>query len=179
MRALKEAFYRSNLPNLTNLLATVLIFLIVIFFQGTYVCDCVSVSDCICSELFFNRVYQLLSDSFFSPFPLTFSLLSSLSALSPLSPPLDSHDNFFPFIVLVPIFSHRPLFSSSISLHLPSLSIVFQDGEWIFQSVMPSTEDSKENTQSNCSILPTCLSSCKQVLSKSQPNSNTFPCSLK
>ena len=37
VRALKEAFYRSNLPNLTNLLATVLIFLIVIFFQGTYV----------------------------------------------------------------------------------------------------------------------------------------------
>jgi hypothetical protein len=36
IRALKEAFYRSNLPNLTNLLATVLIFLIVIFFQGMY-----------------------------------------------------------------------------------------------------------------------------------------------
>ena len=36
VRALKEAFYRSNLPNLTNLLATVLIFLIVIFFQGSY-----------------------------------------------------------------------------------------------------------------------------------------------
>jgi preprotein translocase SecY subunit len=34
LRALKEAFYRSNLPNLTNLIATVLIFLIVIYFQG-------------------------------------------------------------------------------------------------------------------------------------------------
>jgi len=34
MRALKEAFYRSNLPNLTNLISTVLIFLIVIYFQG-------------------------------------------------------------------------------------------------------------------------------------------------
>eukprot|EP01036_Dinobryon_divergens_P022857 gene22857-31156_t len=34
VRALKEAFYRSNLPNLTNLIATVLIFLIVIYFQG-------------------------------------------------------------------------------------------------------------------------------------------------
>lgn len=34
VRALKEAFYRSNLPNLSNLLATVLIFLIVIYFQG-------------------------------------------------------------------------------------------------------------------------------------------------
>lgn len=33
-RALREAFYRSNLPNLTNLVATVLIFLIVIYFQG-------------------------------------------------------------------------------------------------------------------------------------------------
>ncbi|KCV68588.1 protein transporter SEC61 subunit alpha [Fonticula alba] len=33
-RALREAFYRDNLPNVTNLLATVLIFLIVIYFQG-------------------------------------------------------------------------------------------------------------------------------------------------
>ncbi|XP_050225933.1 uncharacterized protein LOC126675345 [Mercurialis annua] len=32
--ALREAFYRQNLPNLTSLLATVLIFLIVIYFQG-------------------------------------------------------------------------------------------------------------------------------------------------
>jgi len=34
VRALKEAFYRQNLPNLTNLLATVLIFAVVIYFQG-------------------------------------------------------------------------------------------------------------------------------------------------
>jgi protein transport protein SEC61 subunit alpha len=34
VRALKEAFYRTNLPNLTNLLATVLVFAIVIYFQG-------------------------------------------------------------------------------------------------------------------------------------------------
>ncbi|PSS02987.1 Protein transport protein Sec61 subunit alpha like, partial [Actinidia chinensis var. chinensis] len=34
VRALREAFYRKNLPNVTNLLATVLIFLIVIYFQG-------------------------------------------------------------------------------------------------------------------------------------------------
>jgi protein transport protein SEC61 subunit alpha len=34
VRALKEAFYRPNLPNVTNLLATVLVFLIVIYFQG-------------------------------------------------------------------------------------------------------------------------------------------------
>lgn len=33
-RALKEAFYRQNLPNITNLLATVLVFIIVIYFQG-------------------------------------------------------------------------------------------------------------------------------------------------
>eukprot|EP01071_Lankesteria_metandrocarpae_P014649 Lankesteria_metandrocarpae@DN873_c0_g1_i1.p1 len=32
--ALREAFYRSNAPNLTNLLATVFIFFIVIYFQG-------------------------------------------------------------------------------------------------------------------------------------------------
>ena len=34
VRALKEAFYRQNLPNVTNLLATVVVFAIVIFFQG-------------------------------------------------------------------------------------------------------------------------------------------------
>ncbi|VVA29358.1 PREDICTED: transport [Prunus dulcis] len=34
VRALREAFYRQNLPNVTNLLATVLIFLVVIYFQG-------------------------------------------------------------------------------------------------------------------------------------------------
>ena len=33
VRALKEAFYRTNLPNLTNLLATVIVFAIVIYFQ--------------------------------------------------------------------------------------------------------------------------------------------------
>lgn len=33
-RALKEAFYRTNLPNVTNLLATVLVFFTVIYFQG-------------------------------------------------------------------------------------------------------------------------------------------------
>jgi len=32
--AIKEAFFRSNAPNITNLLATVLVFLIVIYFQG-------------------------------------------------------------------------------------------------------------------------------------------------
>jgi len=34
VRALKEAFYRQNLPNVTNLMATVLIFAVVIYFQG-------------------------------------------------------------------------------------------------------------------------------------------------
>eukprot|EP00697_Spironema_sp_BW2_P001840 gnl/Spiro4/12470_TR6583_c0_g1_i1.p1 gnl/Spiro4/12470_TR6583_c0_g1~~gnl/Spiro4/12470_TR6583_c0_g1_i1.p1 ORF type:complete len:478 (+),score=80.36 gnl/Spiro4/12470_TR6583_c0_g1_i1:86-1519(+) len=34
VRAIKEAFYRTNLPNVSNLLATVLVFAIVIFFQG-------------------------------------------------------------------------------------------------------------------------------------------------
>jgi len=34
VRALREAFYRQNLPNLTNLMATVLVFVVVIYFQG-------------------------------------------------------------------------------------------------------------------------------------------------
>lgn len=34
VRALKEAFYRGHLPNCTNLMATVFVFVIVIYFQG-------------------------------------------------------------------------------------------------------------------------------------------------
>merc|ERR1719483_102640 len=34
MGALREAFYRTNLPNITNLLATVVVFLVVIYIQG-------------------------------------------------------------------------------------------------------------------------------------------------
>jgi protein transport protein SEC61 subunit alpha len=34
VRALKEAFYRQNLPNVTSLLSTVLVFVVVIYFQG-------------------------------------------------------------------------------------------------------------------------------------------------
>jgi len=34
VRALREAFYRQNLPNITNLIATVVVFAVVIFFQG-------------------------------------------------------------------------------------------------------------------------------------------------
>ena len=34
VKALKEAFYRQNLPNCTNLMATALVFVVVIYFQG-------------------------------------------------------------------------------------------------------------------------------------------------
>jgi protein transport protein SEC61 subunit alpha len=37
MAALREALFRPNLPNLTNILATVLVFAVVIFFQGLHV----------------------------------------------------------------------------------------------------------------------------------------------
>ena len=38
MRALHEAFYRQNLPNISNLLATVFVFIIVIYFQARFCC---------------------------------------------------------------------------------------------------------------------------------------------
>merc|ERR1719199_1751433 len=34
VRALKEAFYRQSMPNILNLLSTILVFLVVIYFQG-------------------------------------------------------------------------------------------------------------------------------------------------
>ena len=37
VRALHEAFYRQNLPNLLNLLAVVFVFAVVIYFQGLHV----------------------------------------------------------------------------------------------------------------------------------------------
>ena len=37
VRALKLAFYRPNLPNVTNLFSTVLVFLIVVYFQVSVV----------------------------------------------------------------------------------------------------------------------------------------------
>ena len=36
VRGLREAFYRQNLPNLTNLIATIFVFGIVIYFQVKY-----------------------------------------------------------------------------------------------------------------------------------------------
>ena len=36
VRALREAFYRQNLPNLMNLMATILIFGVVIYFQVSF-----------------------------------------------------------------------------------------------------------------------------------------------
>lgn len=33
MKALKDAFYRQNLPNISSLMATVLIFMVVVYFQ--------------------------------------------------------------------------------------------------------------------------------------------------
>ena len=38
VRGLREAFYRQNLPNLTNLMATILVFGIVIYFQVSSYC---------------------------------------------------------------------------------------------------------------------------------------------
>lgn len=55
VRGLREAFYRQNLPNLMNLLATILVFAIVIYFQVFNllsafilgVCDAVSNGSCL------------------------------------------------------------------------------------------------------------------------------------
>ena len=41
MKALKDAFYRQNLPNVSSLLATVIIFMVVVYFQ-------VCISACAC-----------------------------------------------------------------------------------------------------------------------------------
>lgn len=38
VRALREAFYRQNLPNLMNLIATVFVFAVVIYFQVSWQC---------------------------------------------------------------------------------------------------------------------------------------------
>ena len=42
VRGLREAVYRQNLPNLMNLIATILVFAIVIYFQVVYIIFCVT-----------------------------------------------------------------------------------------------------------------------------------------
>ena len=59
VRALREAFYRQNLPNLMNLMATVLIFGVVIYFQ-------VSVKGIICIKFGFKGVLKKAHGQFFA-----------------------------------------------------------------------------------------------------------------
>ncbi|KZV27197.1 hypothetical protein F511_04650 [Dorcoceras hygrometricum] len=68
VRALREAFYRQNLPNVTNLLATVLIFLIVIYFQGFRVVLPVSLSDIVANPFhgLFYIIFMLSACALFS-----------------------------------------------------------------------------------------------------------------
>merc|ERR1712112_310235 len=49
-QAVREAFYRQTAPNLTNLFATVLVFLVVIYFQGFRVDLPVSGTRCVDSK---------------------------------------------------------------------------------------------------------------------------------
>ncbi|RZS21391.1 hypothetical protein BHM03_00054026 [Ensete ventricosum] len=68
VRALREAFYRQNLPNVTNLLATVLVFLIVIYFQGFRVVLPVSLADMAANPFhaLFYIVFMLSACALFS-----------------------------------------------------------------------------------------------------------------
>ena len=49
VRGLREAFYRQNLPNLMNLLATILVFAIVIYFQVFFYFSILSVYVSMCT----------------------------------------------------------------------------------------------------------------------------------
>ncbi|PSN38442.1 Protein transport protein Sec61 subunit alpha isoform 2 [Blattella germanica] len=60
VRALREAFYRQNLPNLMNLLATILVFAIVIYFQGFRV-------DLPIKSARYRGQHHVLNDFFFYP----------------------------------------------------------------------------------------------------------------
>ena len=78
IRGLKEAFYRQNLPNLMNLMATVLVFAIVIYFQ---VCVCVCV--CVCVSPDFHAC-MMCRDSVWT-FPLSMCDIEDSTALIPSS----------------------------------------------------------------------------------------------
>lgn len=73
MRALQEAFYRQNLPNITNLLATALVFIVVIYFQGWRVDLPVSFSF---SFFFFSVRFVLLAEEVWCAVVCCVSLLS-------------------------------------------------------------------------------------------------------
>lgn len=63
VRALKEAFYRNNLPNCTNLLATIAIFLVVIYFQVGYTAYLANLSPTSCLAYICNWFLKLLGVS--------------------------------------------------------------------------------------------------------------------
>eukprot|EP01002_Notosolenus_urceolatus_P016188 NODE_973_length_1644_cov_92.412539_g802_i0.p1 GENE.NODE_973_length_1644_cov_92.412539_g802_i0~~NODE_973_length_1644_cov_92.412539_g802_i0.p1 ORF type:complete len:496 (+),score=162.18 NODE_973_length_1644_cov_92.412539_g802_i0:69-1556(+) len=74
-RAFKEAFYRPHLPNVCNLLATALIFLVVVFFQGYYV------SVTLVSKLAAHKTYEYPIKLFYTsntPIILQTALVSNL-----------------------------------------------------------------------------------------------------
>ena len=65
VRGLREAFYRQNLPNLMNLLATILVFAIVIYFQVFFYFSILSVYVYWCSyqkKSFCKDHFTLLSE---------------------------------------------------------------------------------------------------------------------
>jgi len=65
VRGLREAFYRQNLPNLMNLLATILVFAIVIYFQVhllTYLLD--SILTLFSIYIFMYILFYVSSDHF-------------------------------------------------------------------------------------------------------------------
>lgn len=69
VRALREAFYRQNLPNLMNLLATILVFAIVIYFQVLHKWNYFNLEytqkayDSSCNNVFIYRVSVLTCQS--------------------------------------------------------------------------------------------------------------------
>ena len=75
VRALKEAFYRNNLPNCTNLLATIAIFLVVIYFQVRRypACMCLlfaCMSACMSAKLSCSTAYSVMLLLIAFPTPL-------------------------------------------------------------------------------------------------------------
>lgn len=61
VRALREAFYRQNLPNLMNLMATVFVFAVVIYFQVNFFFFTIfGINDYYLTSLFSTSIVMIL-----------------------------------------------------------------------------------------------------------------------
>lgn len=132
VRALREAFYRQNLPNVTNLLATVLIFLIVVYFQGFRVVLPVRSKNSRGQQGSYPIKLFYTSNM---PIILHSALVSNLYFISQVSWFFCIHAQLIYTLPMPPNWLHGILFAvtvQEVQWELPGESSGYMEGIWVF-----------------------------------------------